>query len=274
MTRSIAVIGSGIGGLAAAYRCRQVGWKVALFEKQRNYGMVAHGLKVDGGQVDVPLRVMGSQAWHSMTAALADALTPGIDSYRGSPVKRVQLNRQSISVQNERGEGGRFDQVIVATQANQLDFLTDGPFAAERAVLEGINYARGELLVHQDERFMPARQRDWTALNFQMDEALRQSMFTAWVNAVEPSLADKAPVFQTWEPLIEPNPDQVLARIPMQRALVTTRTYGILRQVQQWQAQPDRRLFYCGSWAAPGVPLLETAVQSAQAVVATILNQD
>lgn len=411
MTQSIAVIGSGISGLAAAHACRQAGWKVTLFERERALGMAAHALAVDGGRVDVPLRVMGADAWRSVldlarevdidtfgvnvytscswlnratwfrssrmpltqwplvgswrfldrnalrmgrglldlarltrqaraagngmtlerlladhpieprfwrglvlpilktictceeahllkwpagqlldllhgivhsddlmrlrggTAALAEALARNVPSYRGSAVIRVQLNRKSISVYNERGEGGRFDRAIVAAQSNQLDFLTHEAFEQERQVLEGIPYVHGELLVHRDERFMPAEVRDWTALNFQMDGALEQSMFTVWVNAVEPSLAGKPPVFQTWDPLFKPRADQVIARIPMQRAVVTRRTAGILRQLRRWHAQPGRRLFYCGAWAHEGVPLLETGVQSAHAVVKNIQRQ-
>lgn len=411
MTTTIAIIGSGISGLSAAHACRKAGWKVTLFEKDTDHGMATHALAVDGGIVDVPLRVMGEQSWPGVlalaseldvdtfnvnvysscswlnrqtwfrssrmpvthwplvgswrfldrralrmglgllglaqltrqaeargngltlgqlledesidplfwrglilpilqtictcderhllswpagqllrllhgilhrdqlvrlrggTAALADALAQDIRTHQGSPVRRVRLNRKSISVHNENGDGGRFDRVIVATQANQLAFLDGGPFEHERQILKGIGYARGELLVHRDPRFMPAEARDWTALNFQMDEALEQAMFTVWVNAVEPSLAGKAPVFQTWNPLFEPEPARVLARIPMQRAVVTRRTAGILRQVRAWHAQPDRRLFYCGSWAADGVPLLETGVQSALAAVAEIERQ-
>lgn len=411
MTESIAVIGSGISGLSAAHACRKAGWKVTLFEQQAEHGMAAHALNVDGGRVDVPLRVMGEDSWQSVlalarqldvdtfavnvytscswlnretwfrsgrvpvtqwpmvgswrfldrralrmargliqlaqitrrvqedqsaatlgslledesvdplfwrgltlpllktictcdeahllrwpagqllgllhgilhhgdllrlrggTAALADALARDIHSHNGSPVARVRLNRKSISVHNNRGDGGRFDRVIMATQTNQLSFLDGGPFEAERRILEGIEYARGELVVHRDPRFMPADSRDWTALNFQMDETLAQSMFTVWVNSVEPTLADQAPVFQTWNPLFEPDKNQVIARIPMQRAVVTRRTGAILRKIRRWHAQPGRRLFYCGSWAFEGVPLLETGVQSAQAVVQAIERQ-
>lgn len=408
MTQSIAVIGSGISGLSAAHACRQAGWKVTLFEKESGHGMAAHTLAVDGGLVDVPLRVMGAASWHRVlslasqlgvetfpvdvytscswqdqqtwfrssrmpltqwpmigswrflghrslrlglglvqlarltrlandrtpaitlgelldespvdtlfwrglilpilktictcdephllawpaaqllsllhgilhnddlmrlrggTGALANALADGIPTISGSPVSRLRLNRQSISVYNQRGDGGRFDRVILATQANQLDFLADGPFAQERQTLADVPYVQGELLVHRDRRFMPADKRDWTALNFQMDPALETSMFTVWVNAVEPSLTGKTPVFQTWSPLFEPDPDAVLARIPMQRAVVTSGTAGILDQLRQWHGQTNRRLFYCGSWAHEGVPLLESGVRSAQAVVGDI----
>ncbi|MGY6630106.1 MAG: FAD-dependent oxidoreductase [Wenzhouxiangella sp.] len=411
MTESIAVIGSGISGLTAAHAGRQAGWKVTLFEQQATHGMAAHALSVDGGVVDVPLRIMGDGSWQSVlnlareldvdtfpvdvytscswcnrktwfrssrmpltqwpmvgswrflnrrslrlgrgllqlaalhrqlqseghdptlgrlieansfdplfwrglilpilktictcdeahllrwparqllallhgilhsdklmrlrggTGALASALARDLPSHNGSPVASVRLNRKSISVRNQRGEGGRFDRVIVATQANQLGFLGGGTFEQERQILEGVGYAQGELVIHRDPRFMPINPRDWTALNFQMDDALEQSMFTVWVNAVEPTLANKAPVFQTWNPLNEPQSDLIVARIPMQRAVVTTRTAGILRQIRRWHAQPGRRLFYCGSWAVDGVPLLETGVQSAHAVVDEIKKQ-
>lgn len=405
MTSSVAVIGSGMAGLAAANGCRQAGLAVTLFESCRGHGMAAHAIAVDGGVVDVPLRVMGEGRWdqtlrlarqvgvetfsadvmtscswldrrtwfrsgrmpltgwpmvgawryvgfrswrlmrglarlsrlsgqlaaddgettlaefveraaldslfwrglvlpilstictcdeerlkawparqllgllddilHSGelvrlqggTSRLAEALGRDVPRHEGSPVCQVRERTQGVEVYNERGEGGVFDRVIVATQANQLDFLDDDQFGAEREVLTGIPYAFGELVVHRDERFMPRRRSDWTALNFMMDRELKTPMFTVWVNAVEPTLADQAPVFQTWNPLFTPLQEQVIACIPMQRAVVDRRTAPILRQLRRWHDQPGRRLFYCGSWAYPGVPLLETAVCSAQAVV-------
>ncbi len=58
MTYSIAVIGSGMAGLAAAYRARNSGHSVTLFEAQTSHGMDAHALNLEGGLVDTPLRVM------------------------------------------------------------------------------------------------------------------------------------------------------------------------------------------------------------------------
>jgi predicted NAD/FAD-binding protein len=201
------------------------------------------------------------------TAALAEALARDTTHFLGSHVTGVHQGKSGVTVRNSRGEGGRFDAVIVATQANQLDFLDPGQFGAEQQQLQGIPYARGELVVHRDERFMPRHRRDWTALNFQMDSGMQASTFTVWVNAVEPTLADQPPVFQTWNPGFEPAADTLLARLPMQRAVVNSGTRKILSALRSWHAQPGRRLFYCGSWAHAGVPLLETAVRSAQAVL-------
>jgi uncharacterized protein len=405
MTMSVAVIGSGIAGLSAAHGCTSAGLSVSLFDSQAHIGMAAHTLEVDGGIVDVPLRIMNPNAWRSTlalakrvdvstfavtvdtscsvsdgaawfrsarmpltgwpiagswrylntrglrlglglawlarltqrlqktrvqstlaevlrdesvdplfwrglilpilltictcdeehllawpagellgllqgvlysaesmrlrggTAALADALARGTLCHLGSRVTEVRQSRAGVEVVNARGDGGRFDAVIVATQANQLAFLDAAQFGTERQLLQGIPYARGELVVHRDARFMPRHRRDWAALNFQMDAAMQRSTFTVWVNAVEPPLADKAPVFQTWNPQVEPAAESLLLRQPLQRSVVNGGTRGILRQLRQWHREPGRRLFYCGSWAHPGVPLLETAVRSAQAVV-------
>jgi len=408
MTCSIAVIGSGMAGLAAAYRARLSGHDVTVFEARNSHGMDAHTLTVGGDPVDVPLRVMSPDAWPSVlqlakevgvgtfnvhtyascswtnghtwfrsgevpvlgwpfigswryldtralrmgrgiwqlerltrklerldsnttlaeflqdhnfdplfwrglvlpilttictceekfllnwpaaqllsllrgilygptlcrleggTSALVRRLAKDLPLRSGSPVTQVEKVHDGVRVFNRRGEGGVFDRVIVATQANHLDFLDDTQFGDERELLETIRFDSGELWVHQDPRFMPSKKQDWSALNFQMDEALEKPMFTVWVNQVEPSLDRSAPVFQTWNPLFEPDPDTVLARVPLQRAVVHHGTARVHEALDQWHRQPGRKVFFCGSWAYEGVPLLESAVRSGNAVVDAI----
>ncbi|MBX3706727.1 MAG: FAD-dependent oxidoreductase [Pseudomonadales bacterium] len=408
MAERIAIIGSGMAGLAAADACRRAGDAVTVFEAHDGHGMDAHVLDVAGGRVDVPLRVMSPRAWSSVlqlaarvgigtfpvdtfvscsrpdgrtwfrsgrvpllgwpsvgswrylnarsarlalgllalrrqtralgaadgaltvaqfidrhrpdplfwrglvlpllttictcderhllawparellalldeilhggglvriqggTSALVAALGDGVERISGSPVVRVVERCGAMLVRNARGDEGRFDRVIVATQANQVDFLEGERYAEERRVLAEVRFDRGELVVHRDARFMPARREDWTALGFRMDEALGTPMFTVWVNAVEPTLAAEPPVFQTWNPQIPVAPDLVLARVPFQRAVVHTGTAAIHAALATWHRTPGRRVFYCGSWAYPGVPLLESAVRAGQAAAAAL----
>jgi uncharacterized protein len=403
MNPSIAVIGSGMAGLAAAHLCRQKGWQVTVFEAQSAHGMDAHSMTLNGGIIDVPLRVMNPAAWSSVlalaadvgvstfpvntyvscswpdqrtwfrstrlpllnwpmagswryltlrsltlargmrqlarvsraadslpadmtmaeclqreqfdplfwrglvlpllttictceeqhlmawparqllsllqqilhgdglvrlrggTSALVQGLSTDLPRISGSAVQQVSDLDDGVEVRNERGEGGRFDRVILAVQANQLGFLQGVDYQHEKQVLSDIRFDRGELVVHQDSRFMPRHKRDWTALNFRMDPALEQVMFTVWVNAVEPTLTQAEPVFQTWNPVFEP--EHILARIPLQRAVVHSGTAAVHQKMKQWHGQPGRRVFYCGSWAHEGVPLLESAVRSAASVV-------
>ena len=105
-----------------------------------------------------------------------------------------------------------------------------------------------------------------------MDDALERPMFTVWVNQVEPTLKGSAPVFQTWNPLFEPDPDTVLSRVPMERAVVHPGTARVHEALGQWHRQPGLKVFFCGSWAYEGVPLLESAVRSANTVVDAIMK--
>lgn len=405
MQESIAVIGSGMAGLAAARICHDAGHRVTVFESQARRGMDAHTLAVAGGFVDVPLRIMSPLHWGSVlaladhvqvgtfsvdsfiscswmdqhtwfrnrripftglpmigswryvnrdalrivlglqqlsqalkelrrhddthttlreflarndfdplfwrgavlnvlktictcseehllawpalellsllemitygnhflrlqggTPALVDGLAANLDFFSGSPVMQLRQEETGVEVRNARGEGGRYDRAIVATPANQTGFLDAGQFGREVAALRGINFDKGELVVHGDTRFMPRRRADWVPLNFLMTRDLRESMWTVWVNPVEPTLQADVPVFQTWNPLIEPAPDKVMMRVPLARAVVHGGTGPALATLRQLHAEPGRRVFFCGSWAYPGVPLLESAVRSAVAV--------
>ena len=72
------------------------------------------------------------------------------------------------------------------------------------------------------------------------------------------------------DPLFEPAPEQVIARVPLARAVVHAGTRSVQEQLATLHAEADRRVFFCGSWAYPGVPLLESAVRSAQVVAAAL----
>lgn len=405
MRESIAIIGSGMAGLAAARICRDAGHAVTVFEAQPQRGMDAHTLHLHGGVVDVPLRVMSPQAWHSVlnlaghvgvgtfsvntfascswldqdtwfrssrmpltqwptvgswrylnrntlhvakgflqlsraikqlqaskdstttlaafletqqfdalfwrglvlpllttictckeehllawpaqglltlletiihgetllrlqggTPALVNALATDLRFVSGSPVSRLVQDDSGVQVHNQRGDGGHFTRAIVATAANQLGFLEAQQFHREMAALNAIRFDRGELIVHSDTRFMPRQKSEWTALNYLMHQDLSAAMFTVWVNAVEPTLANAPPVFQTWNPLFEPDPATVMSRVSLARAVVHGGTQQALEQLALLHAESGRRVFFCGSWAYPGVPLLESAVRSAIAV--------
>ncbi len=162
----------------------------------------------------------------------------------------------------------RFDRVVVATQANQTSFLDGAAYARERALLGRFPYVEGQLVTHHDPRFMPRRRADWAPINYLLEPARdgAASMWTVWLNPVEPSLARSTDTFQSWQPLFEPAPGSVVARVTLQRAVVTADSLRALLDLADLQAEPGRRLSFCGSYAAAGVPLLESAVRSAISV--------
>ncbi|HOB92833.1 MAG TPA: NAD(P)-binding protein [Aquabacterium sp.] len=158
------------------------------------------------------------------------------------------------------------DHVVLATQAGaSLRLLADAD-ADETAALAGLPDTPVQVVTHSDARLMPARRRDWSPVNLWVDTAGGQVESTIWVNAVQPVLRGAPDVFQTVGPLRPVAAASVLGEARFQRPLVTLDSERALTALQALQTQPGRRVWFCGSQAQPGVPLLESAVRSAYVV--------
>ena len=66
----IAVIGSGMAGLAAARILKDAGNSITIFEALPGRGMDSHSTEFEGGLIDAPLRVMNPHLWNN-TLSLA-----------------------------------------------------------------------------------------------------------------------------------------------------------------------------------------------------------
>ena len=200
------------------------------------------------------------------TKALAEKLGKGLNLKSGVCVEDLSEKSAGIFLRSQNKDFGPFNNVICAVQANQLEFLPK-QYDLERKILRAFPYDSGTLWVHSDKRFMPKRKKDWSALHYQVKRDLSNSMFSVWVNPIEPTIAKHDPVFQTWNPIFEPKPEKVYKAVPMERAVVSGENQNLLKKLTHLHQLPSRKVFFCGSYAAPGVPLLESAVQSAIKVV-------
>ncbi|MDV8156916.1 FAD-dependent oxidoreductase [Acinetobacter bereziniae] len=69
----IAVIGSGMAGLATARILKDAGHHITIFEALPGRGMDSHSIEFEGGLIDAPLRVMNPHLWKN-TLSLATHL--------------------------------------------------------------------------------------------------------------------------------------------------------------------------------------------------------
>ncbi len=200
------------------------------------------------------------------TKALAEKLGEGLNWQNGIRVEKLMEKSTGIFLHSQKMRFGPFDYVICAVQANQLNFLPE-QYSSESKLLNSFPYDSGTLWVHKDIRFMPERKQDWSPLHYQMNKDFSQSMFSVWVNPIEPTISNHEPVLQTWNPIFEPKPERVIVSVPMERAVVNQSNHYLLEELDLLHKLPSRKVFFCGSYAAPGVPLLESAVHSAIKVV-------
>lgn len=215
---------------------------------------------------DALLRMQGG------TPAFVDRLIDGVDIRSGSAITQVEQQGEKVKVVNTQGEQGLYDRVIVATPTSKVEeFLNAEQFADDIAILKQFRFEDGDLVIHTDTSVMPPRRKDWSVLSYMMDRKFTRQQFTVWMNAVEPTLVGKNPVFQTWRPVTEIDPKKIISTVKLTRAVVDSKTVALNKELQQRHKMPNRKIFFCGSWSCDGLPILESAVTSAMHI-AEIFN--
>ncbi|MDU4394423.1 MAG: FAD-dependent oxidoreductase [Acinetobacter ursingii] len=215
---------------------------------------------------DALLRMQGG------TPAFVDRLIDGVDIRSGSAITQVEQQGEKVKVVNTQGEQGLYDRVIVTTPTSKVEeFLNAEQFADDIAILKQFRFEDGDLVIHTDTSVMPPRRKDWSVLSYMMDRKFTRQQFTVWMNAVEPTLVGKNPVFQTWRPVTEIDPKKIISTVKLTRAVVDSKTVALNKELQQRHKMPNRKVFFCGSWSCDGLPILESAVTSAMHI-AEIFN--
>lgn len=190
----------------------------------------------------------------------------------GIAVRRIAPVADGVRIEWEGGER-RFDHVVVATQANQAAGMLDAGFTRERDALGRFAYEASEVVVHGDVALAPRDRRHWAPVNLITSAEHDRPMATIWLNKVQPALKGGAPVFQTWNPLLRPREDTVRAAARFERPVVNAASLEGARAMRVLHAQRGRRVWFCGSYLGPGIPLLESAARTALEV-ADAINDD
>ena len=184
----------------------------------------------------------------------------------GRNVQGVRREGERVVVTCEGEEARFFDHVVFATQANQIAKILQHMTEDERETLDRFAYEQSEVVMHTDPALCTPNQRDWSPVNFVTRKGEVSPMATIWMNRVQPELRDTAPIFQTWNPLVEAREETVLSRSSFERPVVSAENEIGWRELMRIHDQPGRRVWFCGSYAGFGIPLLESAAQSAVVV--------
>jgi len=183
-----------------------------------------------------------------------------------SEVKKIRNNTAGVQILESNGKVHQFDHVIIAVQANQALKLISEDEKNAYELLNKIPYERSEVVVHSDISLIPSADKDRAPVNFLVDPHQDKPMASIWLNKIYPSLKNSSPLFQTWNPTITPNETMVLGRSHFERPTVNLKSLAAVKSLNRLHQQRNRKIWYCGSYAMPGIPLLESAVQSAMSI--------
>ena len=217
-------------------------------------------LRVVAGSSDVVARLSAPVADIRLNSEVRQVCTQG---------DRVTVESVSGQTQSRQEE---FDFVILATQANHAAHLVSDSDDRVHEILSSFVYENVPVVVHQDESFMPNRPRDWTTFNMFADDS-SAGMCTVWMNQFHRQWETDEQVFQTIQTLRTVPAEKVVKRVNLQRPVVDATSFSKWRHLELMNRQSRRRVFFAGSYAMPGIPLLETGAESASQVASIILGR-
>ena len=190
-------------------------------------------------------------------------------------ITNVRQTDSGCSIETDLGDSFSFDHVVVATQANAAIGLVESISEIEQEALGSFKYEQVETIVHTDVALMPTRRKDWSTFNLLSNPDHSAAMCTILLNQFYPEWDCDETVFQTIMPFDDPRAETVIARSRMQRPVVDSGSatgHELLGRIHSHRGdQADRRIWYCGSYASPGIPLLESGVSSAIGIAERLL---
>ncbi|WP_300464082.1 FAD-dependent oxidoreductase [Desulfobacula sp.] len=199
-------------------------------------------------------------------------LSRGIDDIRyGTEVCALEPTPSDVRLETTQGKVETFDHLIVATQANQALDILSNPSETECKMLSSFSYDDVPIIVHQDSALMPVKRKKWAHINLLIAPDRRATMCSVLMNRFNPDWQIDQPIIQTINPLIEPQPETIIAQYNLQRPVVNEQSLAGLDLLKLLHQKAGRRIWFCGSYAAEGVPLLESAVLSVLRVANRLL---
>ncbi len=169
-----------------------------------------------------------------------------------TPVAGIRRTPSGVTIRALNGEEQRYDDVVIATHADQALAMLSDATPEERRLLSCFRYSRNRAILHRDESLMPKRRRLWSSWNYLSEfppHSATTSAVTYWMNKLQP-LPVKAPVFVSLNPIEEPGMARVLGEFDYTHPIFDPA--AMAAQTELWTIQGVRRTWFCGAHFGSG----------------------
>lgn len=200
------------------------------------------------------LKLTGRPQWRTVeggSGAYVEKLTANY-------AERARLNAGAVSIRRDgggvwvrdvQGRTDRYDNVVIATHADEALAMLEAPSAEEQALLGAFRYARNRAVLHTDTAFMPRRAPLWASWNYVGDHPDGGCVVTYWMNKLQ-NIASREQIFLTLNPRVEPRPETILYETSYDHPLFDAA--AIRAQEHLWSLQGVRNTWFCGAHFGAG----------------------
>lgn len=205
------------------------------------------------------LKISGRPIWRTVTGGSREY----VRRLSARFADRLQLDQPVLEVRREadgvqlRTRDGwwpqRFDEVVLATHADQSLALLDEPSPDERQLLSAFPYTRNVAVLHRDPALMPQRRAVWSSWNYLAQRGSgAPPTVSYWMNRLQPHLpqGEREALFVTLNPPVPPRPEHLIRTELYEHPLFDARAMAAQRQL--WTLQGRRRSWFCGAYFGAG----------------------
>lgn len=163
----------------------------------------------------------------------------------------IRRNEHGVEIRDTSGNLDRFDQVIVASHADEALGMLGDADEQERRILGAFRYQPNDTLLHTDASLMPRRKRLWSSWNYiagapDLDAHIS---VTYWMNRLQ-DLPGAMPLFVSLNPERLPAPEHVVKRMTYMHPVFDAGAVGAQHELARLQGV--RRTWFCGSYCGFG----------------------
>ena len=183
----------------------------------------------------------GSEAYiPAMTAPLGQRV------YTNTPVNTVTRDAEGVTLTSRRGNE-RFDQVIIASHADQALAMLSDATEAENTILGALPYQPNDVVLHTDPSVLPRSRRAWAAWNYHLPESADEPVSVTYNMNILQNFRDAPETFcVTLNRTHAIDPSRIIKRFSYSHPRFTLE--GINAQSRYERIGGHHRTHYCGAY--------------------------
>ncbi len=189
--------------------------------------------------------------WYTVTNRSRTYVKKVLQKISGEIFKNYRVNKVKRNESNVRIQIGNdyldYDQIILASHADQSLDMLDNPTEEEKKILSEFKYISNNAVLHTDEKFMPKRKLAWSSWN--SISSNNKTCVTYWLNNLQ-NLKCGNNYFLTLNPIAEITESKILKKIKFTHPYFNSETLKLQKSLISIQGK--KRTWYCGSYFGYG----------------------
>jgi predicted NAD/FAD-binding protein len=189
--------------------------------------------------------------WFTVTNRSRTYVNKVLENISGEIYKNYKISKIKRNDENVRLKIGHeyldYDQVILATHADQSLKLLEDPTEQEKKILDKYKYVSNKAILHTDEMLMPKRKIAWSSWNSISKN--NKTCVTYWLNNLQ-NLKSDVNYFLTLNPIYEVAKSKVIETVNFAHPYFNSETLKYQNELNSLQG--IKRTWYCGAYFGYG----------------------